>query len=147
MNFLGLPYTNIMTRFCSITQPGLAWTRLVRVLASQRVGDNVSSVCLLSWRMSLCGGAPGHLLGSVWRHGRGQDRAMAPRLCRLTITSHLHTCQGVTRGSPGGHHQCRGQADTRLRRRTSAQERYLTPAPAECGGGRAGPGGPRTPHS
>ena len=60
MNSLGLPYTNIMTRFCSLTQPGL-----VRVLASQRVGDNVSSVCLLSWRMSLCGRAPGHLLGSV----------------------------------------------------------------------------------
>ena len=117
-------------------------------------------VSLLCWRVSLGGGAPDHVPGSVWRHGRGQDRAMAPRLCRLTITSHLHTCQGSPgghQGAPGGHQggtrghqggtsQCTGQADTRLRRRTSAQERYLTPAPAECGGAAAGRAG-RAPHS
>ena len=52
---------------------------------------------------------------------------------------------GGTRGHQGGTSQCTGQADTRLRRRTSAQERYLTPAPAECGGAAAGRAG-RAPH-
>ena len=84
-----------------------------------------SGQCLASWQ----GSGQGHGSQAVQAHHH------------LT-SAHM---PGGLQGAPGGSSHCRGQADTRLRRRTSAQERYLTPAPAECGrwAGRAG----RAPHS
>ena len=123
----------------------------MRVLASQRVGNNVSSVSPLlegvtRWRGSWS--CSGQCLASWQGSGQGHGSQAVQAHHHLT-SAHM---PGVTRGSPGGTRghqggtsQCTGQADTRLRRRTSAQERYLTPAPAECGGAAAGRAG-RAPH-
>ena len=136
MNSLGLPYTNIMTR--SAASPSLGWCGCWH-------HRGLVTMCLVS--VSSPGGC--HCVAGLLVMFMAGVRT-GPWLpgCAGSPSPHISThARGSPGGLQGGTSQCRGQADTRLRRRTSAQERYLTPAPAECGGGRAGPGGPRTPHS
>ena len=107
LNSLGLPYTNIITRFCSITQPRLAWTGLVRVLASQRVGNNVSSVSpplledVTRWRGSWS--CSGQCLASWQGSGQGHGSQAVQAHHHLTSAHMPGGHQGGTRGSPGGH--------------------------------------------
>ena len=97
MNSLGLPYTNIMTRFCSITQPGL-----VRVLASQRVGDNVSSVCpplledVTVWQGSWS--SSGQCLASWQGSGQGHGSQAVQAHHHLTSAHMPGGHQGGSRG-------------------------------------------------